>query len=253
MLVAFLLWDGWERRPLVRASFSPGALICGIAGFIVLFVVQIYQAAFGMMPASLLGLSAGALLLIYGNLLYVFGSAGPRHFGFAFAFILIALPLPTFIYNPIVGGLQHKIAALNVTLLNLGGVAAQQSGSLIHLPAGTVGIDEACSGIRSLQSTIMATLFIGYISLKRRSLQVLLLVLGMGLAIFGNVIRSLFLTTAANRHGIKAIQEVHDAAGWSILIFTGIGVVGLSYLFAKIEKCVSTGEKSLLARKNSSL
>src|SRR6185503_11709822 len=113
--------------------------------------------------------------------LYVFGWAGVRHYGFAFAFILIALPMPTFIYNPIVSGLQHRIANLNVIILNLAGIAARQSGSLIQLPSGTIGIDEACSGIRSLQSTVMATLFIGYLSLKRRSLQVLLLGLGVGL------------------------------------------------------------------------
>src|SRR5258707_12390918 len=63
MLVAFLLWDGWERRPAVRACFNPSAFGCAVLGLSILFVVQIYQAAFGLMPASLLGLSIGALLL----------------------------------------------------------------------------------------------------------------------------------------------------------------------------------------------
>jgi len=245
MLVAFLLWDGWDRRPAVRACFTFAAFGSGALGLAMLFIVQIYQAAFGLMPASLLGLSMGALLLICANLLYVFGAPGLRHFGFAFAFILIALPLPTFIYNPIVGGLQHQIAALNVTILNLSGIAARQSGSLIHLPSGTVGIDEACSGIRSLQSTIMATLFIGYITLGRRSLQILLLVLGIALALFGNVIRSLFLTTTASSRGIKAIEAVHDAAGWSILVFTAVGVIFFSWLLAKLEKRAQALEKEL--------
>jgi exosortase len=236
MLVAFLLWDGWDRRPAIRARVTPLSCIFALFGFFLLFVVQIYQAAFGLMPASLLGLSIGVLFLIGSNLLYVFGWAGVRHFGFAFAFILIALPMPTFIYNPVVSGLQHRIASLNVFILNLAGIAARQSGSLIQLPSGTIGIDEACSGIRSLQSTIMATLFIGYLSLKRRSLQVLLLGLGVGLALFGNIIRSLFLTCTANNRGIKAVEGVHDAAGWSILLFTGLGVVALSYFLAQLEK-----------------
>jgi exosortase len=250
MLVGFLLWDGWDRRPALQTRLSPASLICALFGLSLLFIVQIYQAAFGLMPASLLGLSVGVLFLISANLLYVFGWAGVRHYGFAFAFILIALPMPTFIYNPIVSGLQHRIANLNVIILNLAGIAARQSGSLIQLPSGTIGIDEACSGIRSLQSTVMATLFIGYLSLKRRSLQVLLLGLGVGLAVFGNIIRSLFLTCTANNRGIKAVEGVHDAAGWSILAFTGIGVVVLSYFLGRLEKRADALELDLAQKQS---
>jgi exosortase len=250
MLVGFLLWDGWDRRPALQTRLSPASLFCALFGLVLLFIVQIYQAAFGLMPASLLGLSVGVLFLIAANLLYVFGWAGVRHYGFAFAFILIALPMPTFIYNPVVSGLQHRIANLNVIILNLAGIAARQSGSLIQLPSGTIGIDEACSGIRSLQSTVMATLFIGYLSLKRRSLQVLLLGLGVGLAVFGNIIRSLFLTCTANNRGIKAVEGVHDAAGWSILAFTGIGVVVLSYFLARLEKRANELEADLAQKQS---
>ena len=74
----------------------------------------------------------------------------------------------------------------------------------------------------------MATLFIGYLTLKSRALQIALLVCGVGLAIFGNLIRSLYLSLTANAQGVQAIDNVHDNAGWSILIFTAIGVVILS-------------------------
>jgi exosortase len=108
-------------------------------------------------------------------------------------------------------------------------------GSLIQLPNGTVGIDEACSGIRSLQSTVMASLFIGYLSLQRASLRVLLLVAGVLLAITGNVIRSLYLCLSAYHRGIESISKVHDAAGWSILAFTAVGVILISWWFSRME------------------
>ena len=199
-------------------------------------MTQLYQAAYGLTAASMSGLATGALLVIAGNLAMLFGWNGARHFAFAFAFILFSLPIPSFIYSPIVVGLQKVVAVINVELLNLAGVAATQSGSLIHLPAGTVGIDEACSGIRSMQSTIMATLFIGYLTLKSLPLRVMLFALGIGLAIFGNLIRSLFLSFVANAQGVQSIEKFHDAAGWSILLFTAAGVAGLALLLARVEK-----------------
>jgi exosortase len=133
------------------------------------FCWQIYQAAFGMMAASLMALALGVMLLVAANLCYVFGWPGVRHFAFGFGFLLTALPMPSALYNPIVSGLQSNVAAINVEMLNVIGIPAQQVGSLIHLPNGTVGIDEACSGIRSLQATIMATSLIGYLTLRNKT------------------------------------------------------------------------------------
>jgi exosortase len=145
------------------------------------------------------------------------------------------LPIPSVIYAPTVGALQSLVAWIDVNILNLIGIPASQVGSLIHIPAGTVGIDEACSGIRSLQSTVMATLFIGYLTFKSQGLRVLLLVSGILLAILGNVMRSLFLSLMANRSGVAAIQTYHDTAGWSILAFTVVGVILIAWVFSKVE------------------
>ena len=238
LLSLFLLWDQWNRRPEPAFRFGWPVLAFGLAGCVALFLVQIYQAAYGMMPALMMGLCAGVYSIAAANIYYVCGWKGLRHFAFPLLFLLIAMPMPSFIYNPIVNGLQHKVASANVEVLNLLGIPAQRLGSVIHLPNGVVGVDEACSGIRSLQSAIMATLFIGYITLKSRLLQATLLFAGIALAIFGNLIRSLYLSLIANAKGVDAIKEVHDSAGWSILLFTAAGVVLLSWLLAKFEKWV---------------
>jgi len=146
--------------------------------------------------------------------------------------------MPGIIYGPLVGGLQGMVSAVDTEILNLMGIPAQQVGSLIHLPGGTVGIAEACSGIRSLQSTVMATVFIGYLTLNRVSWQVLLFICGVGLAIFGNLMRSLYLSLMANAYGVESVEEVHDAAGWTILIFTTVGVILISWLLNKLQQSV---------------
>jgi exosortase len=236
LLCAYLIWEAWESRPEPTWHWCFGSSFLAVSGGGVLVATQLYQAAYGLTPASMSGLALGVMLVIMSNLWFVFGWSGVRHFALAFAFVLFALPVPSVIYSPIVMGLQSKVATINVELLNIIGIPAEQVGSLIRLPNGTVGVDEACSGIRSLQSTVMATVFIGYLTLRTRRLQCALLVLGIGLAILGNVIRSLFLSYMANAQGLSAIDKFHDAAGWSILLFTAGGVAALAALLGKAER-----------------
>ena len=238
LLCGYLIWEAWEVRPGTIWRWSPTGVVAALAGCGLLALTQIYQAAYGLTASSMSVLALGVMLVVASNISVVFGWRGVRHFAFSFAFIAFALPIPPAIYNPIVIGLQSKVAAVNVEVLNLIGIPAQQAGSLIHLSNGTVGVDEACSGVRSLQSTVMAALFIGYLTLRNRSLQVGLLALGIVLAVFGNLVRSLFLTFTVYQQGTEAIQKFHDAAGWSILLFTAIGVAGAAVMLGKAEKSI---------------
>jgi exosortase len=236
MLSAFLVWDNWERRPV--AVLQPTLLntLVAVAGLVELGLVQVYQAAFGTNAASLCGHAVGVLLIAGANLHLLLGAAGLWTFGFPLVFLLVALPLPSVIQGPLTGGLQGLVASVNVEVLNLAGVPAERTGSLIRLPGGTVGVNEACSGIRSLQSSIMATLFIGYLSLRSNFLRALLFVGGIATAVFGNILRSLYLSFTAQNRGVAAVDEVHDAAGWSILVFTAVGVGLLAWFLSGVEK-----------------
>jgi exosortase len=236
LLVAFLIWDNWSNRPRPIFQVRWPFFLLALSGCALLFIVQIYHAAFGMMPALVMGLAFAVYLVAAANIHYVYGWKGFGFFAFPLLFFLIALPMPSFLYSPIVNGLQQKVASVNVEVLNIIGIPARRMGSVIQLPNGTVGVDEACSGIRSLQSTVMATLFIGYLTLKSRGLQIALFFCGIALAIIGNLIRSLYLSLTANAKGVEAIDKVHDSAGWSILIFTAAGVAFLAWIFAKCEK-----------------
>ena len=239
VLWGYLLWEAWGKRPETKFEWKFGAVLTGLTGLALLFLTQLYQAALGLTPASMSGLGAGVLLLVAANLNYAFGRPGARHFAFAVAFILLSLPIPAVVYDPIVMGLQSNVAAINVEVLNLFGVPAEKAGQVIRLPGCVVGIDEACSGIRSLQSTAMATLFIGNLTLRRTSLRALLFFVGILLAIFGNLARSMFLSFTANAGGVEAIQSYHDAAGWSILAFTAFGVMLFSWWLSKLEAAMN--------------
>jgi exosortase len=238
LLWACLLGEAWSHRPPPRFQWTGRGVALTLLGMGILFFAQLYRAAYGVTTEGMSALGIGALCFIAGNIDYVFGRDGLRRFVFVFAFLLLALPVPETIYYPLVSNLQSKVAVLNVELLNLFGVPAERLGNAIRLPGCVVGIDEACSGIRSLQSAVMATLFIGWLNLRRGSLRLALLGLGILLAMSGNLLRAFWLSYTAHTKGAAAIASYHDAAGWSILTFTAAGVAAAAWGLGRWEKAM---------------
>ena len=76
-----------------------------------------------------------------------------------------------------------------------------------------VGVEEACSGVRSLQSTIMAAFFFGELLKFPKTLRVTLLALAIPLAFTLNWLRTLTLTLAAHWGGKEQLDAWHDIAG----------------------------------------
>ena len=89
------------------------------------------------------------------------GAAALKHFAFPILFFLVAVPWPTPVEQPLIQALTRGIVAATVELLNFAGYPAQPHGNVIETTGGFVDIDEACSGIRSLQAALMLALFFG--------------------------------------------------------------------------------------------
>jgi len=139
-------------------------------------------------------------------------------FVFPICFFLVAVPWPSGLENFLTESLMRLNTATTVELLGLFGVPAVQHGNVIEVSTGIVGIDEACSGIRSLQATLMLSLFFGevYRLAVRRRLGLILL--GFALAFLFNVGRTLLLTGVASAKGVGAVASWHDPAGVTILV-----------------------------------
>ncbi len=236
MLVAYLVWDRWDRIPggdaPAPAWQSWGLVFCGFP--LVLFS-ELYRNALARTPTSAMFLSLGTACFVSGFILLRFGPRTLRHFLFPILFAFVAVPIPNLVWKPVVLGLQGMVTFFNVELLNLSGIPAEQEGSVIKLPRCRVGVDEACSGIRSLQSSIMVALFIGDQTLRRWGWKMFFIVAGVGLAILGNIGRSLYLSLTAHWHGTDALKAVHDSAGWSVLVFTFAGLAALAWGVARLE------------------
>lgn len=138
---------------------------------------------------------------------------------------LLATPLPQGTYARLTLGLQNSVTTGVLHALHLLGVPARQQGNIIELSSVSVGIEEACSGIRSLLSCTFAGFFFAAWQVRRPIWRALLIILAPLLAIVMNYFRSLALTLMANA-GINIAGFWHDATGFAILGLTAV-ILGL--------------------------
>jgi exosortase len=174
-------------------------------------------------------------LTVVGISLYAVFLAGGwkwvRHFAFPVCFILVAVQWPYRIEHGLTQGLMRVVAGLTVELLGWFNIPAFQHGNLIELSTGVVGIDEACSGIRSFQSTLMAALFLGELNRLRLLPRATLILCGLALGFCFNIVRTLLLSWQANAHGISAIDKWHDPAGMTIAVACFFALWAIAVLF----------------------
>lgn len=139
--------------------------------------------------------------------------------------------------------LLNKVTVAVFGLLDFLGFALEREGNILILPDGQVGVEEACSGIRSLTACLFAGSFLAAVFLDRFWKKFALVGAAMCLAVMTNLMRSMFLTLWAYYNGSGAIDEdwilpvigsigtVHDATGMLILVVTCIGLLCLLPIF----------------------
>jgi len=223
---AYLLWERWGSRPPPEQARGVGQSL--FLGFCLLALVWLptrliieafpdWRPVLWAMAFEAVGLS---LLISHAT----GGRAWMRHFLFPILFILVAVPWPTPIENFAIQSLMTINAEIAANALTLFGHPAVQRGNLIEIGVGFVGIDEACSGMRSMQAALMIALLMGELFRFPPSRRVVMVLAGLVIAFATNVGRSLYLVSKAASEGVDAIAGVHDRAG---LLTMAVCVVGL--------------------------
>jgi exosortase len=221
LLVVGLLLRRWQHSgsPCASMAGNPwqAVLLCGFFAFLYLPTRLVEEATPEWRPIEwslgiqTVGLTLYAIYLAGGKSLF-------RQTAFPVAFFLVAIPWPTLFEHPIIQGLSRINAAMVVNVMGVLNVPAIQHGNLIEVSTGIVGINDACSGIRSLQSSLMISLFLGEFYLFGWRRRLLLIPISFALAMMLNVCRTSLLTWIAAKKGIGVIAEYHDEAGMTILL-----------------------------------
>jgi exosortase len=245
-LALYLLWRRWPWRPLPRLPDSyvlPIALIvfCALLFFPIRFVAEAN-------PDWRLLSWALALIAVAMSISWIFLTGGwpwLRHFCFPILFFLVAVPWPMHFEQVVTQNLMRAVTVINVSLLNVAGIPALQHGNVIEVGSGLIGIEEACSGVRSLQATLMISLFLGELYSFTIARRIFLVIAGALLAFFCNVVRTAILVWMGVKNGAKSIEAWHDPAGLTILLVCLFGLWLLSLIMRRRAKVRNSASGSV--------
>jgi exosortase len=228
MPVAFLLLLHESRRR--GASFrAPSGIAQAVlvaapaaASLAAFAAAGLFASVLGWSHSVSLFLLTSSLVLMLGAALVAFSRPGGGVVPFnwsalvAIGLWLLCAPIPSGTYARVTIALQLWVSSTVMAALHLLGIAAVRHGNVIELANALVGIEEACSGIRSLVSCIFAGLFFSATLVRRPRARILIVALSVPLALVMNFLRSLALTLMANS-GIRIAEAWHDTTGYAVL------------------------------------
>jgi exosortase len=243
LFALYLFWLRWQDRPApeVRSQKSEvrsRTLIASAIAIVSLFLllpVRLFEVA---NPEWRLLAWIHALVIVTLTLLLLWWAGGKvwlRYFAFPVVFIFVAVPWPTALETPVIQGLMRVVARVAAETAMLLGTPAQVEGNLIRVSNGLVGVNEACSGIRSLQTSLMIGLLFG--ELKRLSVlrRVALVACAVAIALLANFVRAVFLVHIAATENLSDVGRWHDIAGYSIIALVFVATIGFAYLLGNSE------------------
>ncbi len=179
---------------------------------------------------------------------------------------LLSAPILLIFETRIKAILLQYVVAIVAGVFDFLGFDIYPQGNVLILPHGSVGVEDACSGIRSLTACLFSGSFLAAVFLNRWWKKILLLVMSAILAFVMNIGRSLFLTGWAYANGDGALDAdfwghphlvkaadgqfvenpafrfftVHDFAGYAVL---GLTLAGLLLLLPLLNFKIRLGPK----------
>lgn len=214
-LGAYLFWKRWEMATPPGGGRRVGGLLV-LAGTILWGVTTWIKGANPDWRLLHSGLTIGLFAICLGWLALAGGWRWSRQFLFPLLFLFTAVPWPTFAENALLTGLQSWVTTGSVELLQWLGVEAYRTGSVIHLESARLGVEEACSGMRSLQTALMLGLFAGELWNYRLRGRIMLLLGAIAVALLLNLLRTFALSYQATTN-LALAESWHDPAGWIVL------------------------------------
>lgn len=178
------------------------------------------------------------VLLLAGFVWTFCGLARLRTLAFPFVLLATMVPLPSILYNSIAAPLQLFASEASAWLVQGLGVTVLRDGNLIHLARITLGVEEACSGLSSLSTLIVASLLLGFLSSSSAWVRLLLFALSIPVAIAANVLRVAGTALIADHRPELAMGFYHLFSGWLVFLI-GLGLLyGLSALLNALWRTV---------------
>jgi exosortase len=229
-ICGYIVWVNRER--LRGLSFSPAYAVGTV--LIILSVLLHLAGTIGAedyLPRFSFPLMLSGLTLFFGGWRWL------RVLALPIWFFLLAIPIPTVVFNQITFPLQLIASDYATWVIHKFGIPAVRMGNQIELANMTLQVVEACSGIRSLMTLATLGVTWAYFGEKiwwRRAIIVLSVV---PIAILANAARVAGTGILAYHYGPQAAEGfMHTFSGWLIFVVALLLLLGVSSLLNMISK-----------------
>jgi exosortase len=229
VFAAYLIWV--KRGTLVNTRIAPAwSGIAVVALGLIVLILGVFGAELFLSRVSLLILLSGLVLSFGGwDLL--------KELRFVLLVLLLAIPIPSIVFNEITLPLQILASKLASALLPLFGVPVLREGNVIELPAMKLEVAEACSGIRSLMSLFTLSIFYGYFLERSFLRRTVLALASIPIAIAANAVRILGTGLCVQFWDPdKALGFFHEFSGW-VMFLISLGCLFIVHRIMRMFAC----------------
>lgn len=211
IFAAYLVWSRRVALSETRVAPTWSGIFVVILGLVVLLL--------GVYGAELF-LSRVSLVIVLMGLTLLFGGWDVlTELRFPLLVLLLAIPIPSIVFNEITLPLQFLASKIAGALLPWFGVPVLREGNIIELPSIKLEVAEACSGIRSLMSLFTLSIFYGYFLEKTFLRRAALALASIPIAIAANAIRILGTGLCVQYWDQdKALGFFHEFSGWVMFL-----------------------------------
>lgn len=219
-------WLVWRRRNQL-AALAPAGSWAGLA----VLVAGIGELLLGDIGADNFLTRSSLIVILAGLVLFHLGPAFFRLLAFPLAFLFFMVPLPATLFYAVAFPLQNLAAQNAAWALDLLGVPVLLDGNVIQLSQISLGVTEACSGIRSLISLLALAVAWAYLTLPGVWSMLILAAAAVPITIVANAARVVTTGLIGQWFGIEYAQGFfHTFSGWIIFLFAFVCLLGVHAL-----------------------
>jgi exosortase len=226
----FSLYIVWQGRTTLRALPRSGSLL-GIP----LMLAGIAALILGDLGAENFLMRSSLLVIIAGLILFHFGSQILRAVAFPLGFLVFMVPLPGVVFYAVTFPLQRLAAEQAAWILDMMGIPVLLDGNIIHLAQMSLGVTEACSGIRSLISLFAGAAAWAYLLIPGGWSTTIFIAATVPITILANAVRVVLTGLIGQQFGVEyATGFFHEFAGWIIYIFAFLCLLAVHSLIRSL-------------------
>lgn len=224
---AYLIWRQRGKLAQITPTGTMAGALVLVAGLGCLLVGDLGAENF-LMRGSL-------ILVLTGLVLFHLGVPTFRTIWFPLAYLIFMVPLPGVVFYAITFPLQQLAAQQAAATLEFLGVPVLLDGNVIQLSQITLGVTEACSGIRSLISLLAGAVAWAYLILPWGWSTAIFVVATVPITIIANAGRVVATGLIGQWFGVEyASGFFHEFAGWVIYVFAFTCLIALQGLIQVI-------------------